>query len=46
MNWLLLAFLLLSVLLGFVVFLGGPPYVPTLRRNMDAALDLLIQALQ
>jgi len=41
MNWLLLAFLLLSVLLGFVVFLGGPPYVPTLRRNMDAALDLL-----
>lgn len=26
--------------LGFVVFFG-PPYLPTLRRNMDAALDLL-----
>ncbi len=36
----LLIVLAVSVLLGFVVFFG-PPYVPTLRRNMDAALDLL-----
>jgi hypothetical protein len=32
--------LVVSLLLGFVVFFG-PPYVPTLRRNMQAALDLL-----
>lgn len=36
----LLIVLAVSLLLGFVVFFG-PPYVPTLRRNMDAALDLL-----
>ena len=41
MDWVLLAALALSVLLGFVVFLGGPPYLPTLGRNIDAALDLL-----
>lgn len=36
----LLIVLAVSVLLGFVVFFG-PPYLPTLRRNIDAALDLL-----
>lgn len=36
----LLILLLLSFGVGFVVFFG-PPYVPTLRRNMIAALDLL-----
>lgn len=35
--WSLLA---VGLLLGFVVFFG-PPYVPTMRRNLDAALDLL-----
>lgn len=30
----------LFLLVGFVV-LFGPPYVPTMRRNMDAAFDLL-----
>ena len=40
MTWPLLILLAMSVLIGFVVFFG-PPYVPTLRRNMDAALDLL-----
>ncbi len=37
---LLLVVFAVVVGLGFVVFFG-PPYVPTLRRNMDAALDLL-----
>lgn len=32
--------LVLSLMLGFVVFFG-PPYVPTLKRNLEAALDLL-----
>jgi hypothetical protein len=32
--------LVVSLLLGFVVFFG-PPYVPTLKRNLEAALDLL-----
>ena len=36
----LLIVLAVSVLLGFVVFFG-PPYVPTLRRNLKSALDLL-----
>lgn len=40
MTLALLIVLVVSLLLGFVVFFG-PPYVPTLRRNMDAALDLL-----
>jgi hypothetical protein len=39
-----LAFLFVGLLfvlsVGFVVFFG-PPYLPTLRKNMDAALDLL-----
>lgn len=41
MTWLLLALLVVSVLVGFVVFLGGPPYLPTLRGNASTALDLL-----
>lgn len=40
MTLALFAILALSLMLGFVVFFG-PPYVPTLRRNMEAALDLL-----
>ncbi|HEY5806103.1 MAG TPA: class I SAM-dependent methyltransferase [Candidatus Saccharimonadales bacterium] len=40
MTTALLVVLILSLAIGFVVFFG-PPYVPTLRRNMDAALDLL-----
>lgn len=36
----LVILLTLSLLFGFVVFFG-PPYVPTMRRNLDAALDLL-----
>lgn len=38
MIWLLLAVAIL--LLGFVVFFG-PPYLPTMRRNIDSAFDLL-----
>jgi len=38
MIWFLLAAVVL--LLGFVVFFG-PPYLPTLRRNIDSAFDLL-----
>jgi len=38
MIWLPLVSVVL--LLGFVVFFG-PPYLPTLRRNMDSALELL-----
>lgn len=40
MTWLLLAIAAAVILLGFTV-LFGPPYLPTLRKNMDAALDLL-----
>ena len=40
MTLALMVLLAVSVLLGFVVFFG-PPYLPTMRRNMDAALDLL-----
>jgi SAM-dependent methyltransferase len=38
MIWILI--LALGFLVGFVV-LFGPPYVPTMRRNMDTAFDLL-----
>jgi SAM-dependent methyltransferase len=38
MIWYLLAAIVL--LLGFVVFFGSP-YVPTLRRNLDSAFELL-----
>lgn len=40
MAWLVPIILCAGLLVGFVVFFG-PPYVPTLRRNMTAALDLL-----
>jgi SAM-dependent methyltransferase len=40
MTWILLVILAIGLLLGFVV-LFGPPYVPTLRRNMESALELL-----
>lgn len=38
MIWFLLAAVV--SLLGFVVFFG-PPYLPTLRRNIDSAFELL-----
>ncbi|MBX6334047.1 class I SAM-dependent methyltransferase [Candidatus Saccharibacteria bacterium] len=38
MIWFLVAAAIL--LLGFVVFFG-PPYLPTLRRNIDSAFELL-----
>lgn len=40
MYWLLLVLLAAVMLFGFVVFFG-PPYLPTLRGNMDTALDML-----
>ena len=36
----LIVLLAASLMVGFVVFFG-PPYVPTMRRNMSAALDLM-----
>ena len=40
MTLALVIVLAVSLLFGFVVFFG-PPYLPTLRGNMNAALDLL-----
>lgn len=40
MTDILTILLVIGLLLGFVVFFG-PPYVPTRKRNMQAALDLL-----
>jgi hypothetical protein len=40
MTLVLTVLLIISLLLGFVVFFG-PPYVPTLKRNLHTALDLL-----
>lgn len=40
MVWPLVVVLVVGLLVGFVVFFG-PPYLPTLQRNMDTALDLL-----
>lgn len=40
MNWFILAVILLILVFGFVVAFG-PPYLPTRRRNVAAALDLL-----
>lgn len=37
----LLIVVIVVLLFGFVVVLGGPPYLPTKRRQIDAALDLL-----
>lgn len=39
-TWMLLIVLALTLAVSFVVAFG-PPYVPTLKRNMEAALDLL-----
>lgn len=40
MTLALLIIVAVGLLVGFVVFFG-PPYVPTLTRNVDTALDLL-----
>lgn len=40
MTLALLIVLIISLLFGFVV-LFGPPYLPTMRQNIDAAFDLL-----
>lgn len=40
MSALFVVILTVILLFGFVVFFG-PPYLPTLRRQTDAALDLL-----
>lgn len=40
MTLIALAVIALFLLVGFVV-LFGPPYLPTLKRNMDSAFDLL-----
>ncbi len=40
MTWVLFGLLVVGLLLGFVVFFG-PPYLPTLSRNLQTALDLL-----
>ncbi len=40
MTGILVAILVVGLLVGFVVFFG-PPYLPTMSRNIDAALDLL-----
>jgi hypothetical protein len=38
--WLILVGIILILLFGFVVFIG-PPYLPTMRKQTEAALDLL-----
>jgi len=40
MMWILLALFLVTLCFGFVVFFGAP-YVPTLTKQMNIALDLL-----
>lgn len=40
MIWLFLIVLAVIMLLGFVVFFG-PPFLPTLNKNIETALDLL-----
>jgi len=40
MTRLLVVLLIISALVGFVV-LFGPPYLPTMRRNIHGAFDLL-----
>lgn len=40
MNWLFLAFTVVILLFGFVVIFGAP-YLPTLKKQTDEALDLL-----
>jgi hypothetical protein len=38
--WLVLVLVVFAILFGCVVFVG-PPYLPTMRKQTDAALDLL-----
>lgn len=38
--WIMMVLIALVLLFGFVVFVG-PPYLPTLRKQIDAGLDLL-----
>lgn len=38
--WLLMLLIFLVLAFGFVIFVG-PPYLPTLRKQIDTALDLL-----
>jgi hypothetical protein len=40
MLWVIFAVIILVLLFGFVVFVG-PPYLPTMRKQADAALDML-----
>jgi SAM-dependent methyltransferase len=40
MIWLVLALILIVLGFGVVVFVG-PPYLPTMRKQIDTALDLL-----
>lgn len=40
MTWLLIIALIVTSALTFVIFFG-PPYVPTLKKNRETALDLL-----
>ncbi len=38
--WILMILIVIILVFGFVVFVG-PPYLPTMRKQVDAALDLL-----
>ena len=38
--WILMTLIVIVLVFGFVVFVG-PPYLPTMRKQVDAALDLL-----
>lgn len=40
MNWLVLVFSILVLVFGFVILFGAP-YLPTLKKQTDQALDLL-----
>lgn len=38
--WTMMILIAIILIFGFVIFVG-PPYLPTLRKQIDAALDLL-----
>src|SRR5690606_26664597 len=40
MTWILFALLATGLLVGFVVFFG-PPYLPTRKKSINSALDML-----
>ncbi|HSD55606.1 MAG TPA: hypothetical protein VLA92_00475 [Candidatus Saccharimonadales bacterium] len=40
MFWVIMALIIITLGFGFVVFVG-PPYLPTLRKQIDVAFDLL-----